>query len=191
MTESEGFKVILLGDTGVGKTALVRCQCSEEFTYHIAPTIGTMHVQTVVALASGDVELRLWDTAGQEEFFSLVPMYVRGTDAAILVASVCDPASLGHLQRWNDLLLDQEGESVVLVAINKIDMEPGPGMRHQIESEICPKFSNVVFVSAKTGEGVRELFTFVASELVKTRKPVVAGASEVNIGGKEPDKQCC
>jgi translation elongation factor EF-4 len=90
-----------------------------------------------------------------------------------------------------DLLLEQEEEPVILVAINKIDMEPGPGMRYQIENDICSKFSKVVFVSAKTGEGVHELFRFVASELVKIRKPAVPGASDVNIGGKEPGKQCC
>ena len=166
--KSVSFKLIVLGDSGVGKTSLVIRQTRGQFSYSMAPTIGASHMKTVIPIDDYDVELKIWDTAGQEQFASLVPMYARDSNACILVASYFDPASIKNLESWQERLRDANENPPFVVAINKTDMTEGAPMTYEeIREQYGEKYPNLFFVSAKTGDSVNELFACAAQEALK------------------------
>jgi GTPase SAR1 family protein len=94
-------KVVLLGDSGVGKTSVALRLVRQEFHPFQEATIGASFLSQVIQLP-GDVrvELKIWDTAGQERYQSLTPLYFRGAGAAILMYDICRQHSFQTLQRW-------------------------------------------------------------------------------------------
>jgi len=106
MASNKSFlqKIVILGNSGVGKTALMERYVSAKFASSYKATIGADFCTKDVTLAeSGDViTLQIWDTAGQERFQSLGLAFYRGADACVLVYDVSDVASFERLDRWRD-----------------------------------------------------------------------------------------
>jgi small GTP-binding protein len=163
------FKVVLLGDTCVGKSAIARRQCYDEFTLNMISTCGTAHFKTTVHADNKEVELRIWDTGGQEQFCALVPLYTRQARAGIIVASVVDAVSIENAQVWKERLHAAEPDAFFVLAINKMDLAQA-GDAERIRAKLDPdKFPRILFMSAKTGDGVRDMFNLVG-ESVATLK---------------------
>jgi small GTP-binding protein len=131
------------------------------------------------------IELNLWDTAGQEEYHAVAPIYYKNAQAALLVYSVVNDTSFDRMVQWHAELRQILGSSVkIFVVANKIDMPgrqipPARGVEYA-NSIGCNHFE----VSAKTGEGLDMLFRCVTEALVKdsgsdapqlTRKPKPKG----------------
>lgn len=194
MTELEtpSYKVIILGDTGVGKTSLANRQCNGKFNFQMTPTVGTSHLKTTVQIEEKPVELKIWDTAGQEQFASLVSMYARGANACIIVGSFVDPGSIDNIEVWAERLHNAGEDPPILVAINKIDMQNGaPMTTDQIREKLC-KYENLFFVSARTGDGVNELFVGTAQEAdSKTQSSGQQEQIGVNINNQSNKKDGC
>jgi small GTP-binding protein len=153
------FKVILLGDTSVGKTSIARRHTYDRFEFKMASTPGIDHVMSRCRVGNRTVKLMLYDTAGQEQFASLVPIYIRGADVCILVASIVDPDSCSHLERWHKRLTDADDTIPVVVAINKIDLVDGAPMPvDRVRDAYQDTFPDIFFVSARTGYLIPELF---------------------------------
>jgi small GTP-binding protein len=169
----DSFKVILLGDASVGKTSIARRQVYGAFDFKMMSTVGVDHLVSNVQIAGRTVKLMLWDTAGQEQFASLVPMYVRGADACILVASLVDPDSCDHMGGWVRLL-QQSGENPpIIIAINKIDLSEGaPMTADEIRTRYGKEFPQMFFVSARTGESILPLFQQVSVAAMEHRDSV-------------------
>jgi small GTP-binding protein len=116
-------KVIIVGDTSVGKTSLL-CQFnSSTFDENTESTVGASYVQKAVDTARGKVTLLIWDTAGQERYRSLIPMYSRNAAAALLVVDVSNPASCQAIDTWLDTLKENCPPRVrIYLVANKIDL---------------------------------------------------------------------
>lgn len=186
------FKIIILGDSGVGKTSLALRQCRNQFNFHMAPTVGTTHLKTVIKASDKLIELKIWDTAGQEQFASLVSMYARGANACIVVGSFVDPDSLTNIDTWCQRLHAAGEYPPIIVAINKIDMEEGsPVSTDEIRDKFIQKFPNLFFVSAKRGDNVNELFTSAADEALKAY--TASKKDGVDIAKSTPENKdgCC
>jgi small GTP-binding protein len=181
------FKVVLLGDTGVGKSAIVRRQCYDDFTISMTPTLGASHFKVAIRLGNEVVDLRLWDTGGQEQYSALVPVYTRQAHAAIIVASFVDSVSVQNIDVWEQRLRATEERAFVVVAINKMDLAERGDTERIREMLRTDKFPHVLFISAKTGDGVREMFTLVA-ELVAQANVIADG---VNVDQANPRKEGC
>jgi GTPase SAR1 family protein len=94
-------KLVLLGDSGVGKSCLALRLARGEFDAASAVTVGAAFLSTTLALpSSSSVRLDIWDTAGQERYASLAPLYYRGARAAAVVYSVTDRASFDRAGHW-------------------------------------------------------------------------------------------
>ena len=162
MTSAHSYKVIVLGDSGVGKTSLANRECYNTFSAQLPQTIGTAHLSTTVPVGNMLVELKIWDTAGQEQFASLVSMYARGANVCILVAAFGDEKSFEDLDVWRERLLASGEDPPIIVAVNKCDTHGPPSREYKVRETYGERYPNLFFVSAKTGEGVRELFTAAA-----------------------------
>ena len=159
-------KVVILGTSGVGKTSLINRWTTGTWTTSVKPTIGANHQRKTVELEDKSIDVFVWDTAGQEQFQSLTPLYARSAACAIITASISDQQSFNQLSTWVDLLRNAcEVMPPMILAINKIDMtEKAIMTQADIESKYQSSFSAIFFVSAKTGENVDAAFTFAAQK---------------------------
>lgn len=191
MEDVPSFKLIILGDSGVGKTSLAVRQCRGQFSFQMTPTVGTSHLKTVVKVANREVELKIWDTAGQEQFASLVSMYARGAQACVIVGSFVDHVSIENIDTWRYRLHDAGEDPPIIVAINKTDMHEGaPSTQEEIREALGDRYPNLFFVSAKTGEGVESLFASAASEALQ-RAGKRETSTGVDVSETKKDKSSC
>jgi small GTP-binding protein len=165
------MKVVIVGDTQVGKTCLISFLVNSTFKSYSPPTIGAAFQTYCITTARGPTTLQIWDTAGQEKYRALAPMYYRSADIAILVYDVTQVATFESLDQWcREIAEKGPAHLEVVIAGNKIDLEgaraveTAAGRRFAADHEV-KWFTEV---SAKTGAGVFELFT-KAAELVLAR----------------------
>jgi small GTP-binding protein len=186
------FKVVLVGDTGVGKTSIVIRYNQGKFLEDQPSTIGSAFIRRPVGDESNRMMLSLWDTAGQERYRSLVPAYSRGSRVAIIVFDVSDSATFDGLDEWITHIQTHVPSCQIVFAGSKCDLHCPSGERDRYEQWAGRNGYPLLFVSAKTGEGVTELFNFVIDGVLKTlsQQPVGVGLEEAT--GKNIDgSPCC
>ncbi|CAL6055726.1 Rab1a [Hexamita inflata] len=167
------FKVALIGGAGVGKTAI-----SHRFAYGLfasdeAPTIGASYVEQTLEIEGHTITLNIWDTAGQERYAQLVPMYFRNAPCVIIVFDVSAEESYKVALQWYANVKENYPDIIPIFAGNKCDL-PDYSQKQFIPSGYTHK---VHFVSAKTGEGIKELFEYIGKMLME------------NYDGNEEDNQ--
>ena len=159
------FKVPLVGDTSVGKTSILlkytKTQAPEEST----PTVGVSTVPIQLESNGKSLELTIWDTAGQEKFRSLVPLYTRHSSLIILVFDISSPASLESINEWL-VKLRSEIESGVPIFLcgNKDDLSPAIS-KQQLQNFADNQNCQLFYTSAITGDGIDNLFQSIADLL--------------------------
>ena len=168
-----GYKVVILGESGVGKSSLISRLIRNKFFVHPdATTTGAAYHAYTVDTGDGRVKLEIWDTAGQERFRSLMPLYYRDAAAAILVYDVSKPSSYECLTHWLGELREKTSNLGVLVLVgNKSDLPTHSAMSTiTIDAEMLG--ARHFCTSAKDGRGVDALFTHVATAVA--RNPIGA-----------------
>eukprot|EP01138_Halocafeteria_seosinensis_P005346 gb/GECG01005465.1/.p1 GENE.gb/GECG01005465.1/~~gb/GECG01005465.1/.p1 ORF type:complete len:194 (+),score=36.59 gb/GECG01005465.1/:1-582(+) len=160
-------KLVLLGNTSVGKSCLVVQFVRKEWYDYQEPTIGAAFLQQSVTLDDVTVKYEIWDTAGQERYRSLAPMYYRGAGAAIVVYDITNKESFDGAKSWiTELQRRGDKNCIIALAGNKSDMAEEREVHTDEAMEYAQKMG-ILFkeVSAKTGENVNELFTDIARKL--------------------------
>ena len=167
------FKLVLLGDSSVGKSSLAIRVIKNEFNPTADTTI-TGYIQqdsTLLKINEGIVELFIWDTAGQERFDSLAPMYYRRAHAALVVYDITCEATFAKAQHWiNELKRQAPADIVIALVGNKSDLDH----LRQVKQEDAKKYAEengLLFVeaSAKLSDtNVFELFEAVGRRLVES-----------------------
>ena len=166
------FKSIVVGDGGVGKTALTLRFSKGFFTEDYKMTIGVdFHVKTItIETFEGPIKckLQLWDTGGQERFSSIRPMYYRGSLGTILVFDLTNAASFEHLPQWiEEVRSNIKAEIPVLLLGNKSDLTAQRVVSLQEINNFTRDF-NLYYMetSAKTGDGVGDCFYILACLMI-------------------------
>jgi small GTP-binding protein len=186
-------KVILLGNTGVGKTSIIQFAVKHAPHLASAHTIGCNCSQLDVAMDGMSVSLNVWDTAGQELYRSIVPIYARDSEAAIVVYDISDEKSFLAVGSWVELLAQAEANAAIYITANKIDLERIDGGR-AVQDERAGLYAEGIGakffrVSALDGTGISELFAHVAADLIaagpKRPAPMPIGAS------RSTERHCC
>ena len=154
------YKLIFLGDQNVGKSCILNRFMNDTFTEEYQATIGLDFQSKNVQIDNQDIHLLLYDTAGQEKFRSLIPMYTRDSNIILLVYEINNKDSFTHLPDWlNDLSNVNKDDVIFALVGNKIDLEDS----RKVSTEEGKNYANengFLFheVSAKTGEGFSDLF---------------------------------
>jgi small GTP-binding protein len=119
----EEIKLILLGESGVGKTSIIQRYLYDQFDPETSPSITMNFAEKVINVENKKVKLNIWDTIGQEKYRSLSKLFLNETNIVILVYSKTDPKSFEELTYWNNLYKEQIGDNIVVgVAGNKSDL---------------------------------------------------------------------
>ena len=176
MEESEPiFKVITLGDSGVGKTSIITRYTSGTFKEHRLSTAGSVfHFKDVVLKDGTKIKLKLIDTAGQEKYRAMAKSYYKNAQGILLIFSYDSKKSFDHMEKWlesfKDNVSDQVGIPLFLIG-NKCDVENKEIKDDLIED--LKKRTNIqdyIKVSAKSNIGIDELFDSLAEKMFKQNK---------------------
>merc|ERR1712078_893924 len=163
------FKLVLLGDSAVGKSSLVLRFVRGQFFEYQESTIGAAFLTQNVSLNDYTVKFEIWDTAGQERYHSLAPMYYRGAAAAVVVYDITNSDSFARAKSWVKELQRQGSPNIVIaLAGNKCDLASKRKVEASEASEYA-KDNGLFFMetSAKTALNVEELFKAIAKKLPK------------------------
>jgi small GTP-binding protein len=161
------FKVVFLGEGRAGKTSIGRRWSEDRFEQTTRSTVAAAFFQKTVTTKTGRaITIMLWDTAGQEEFHCLAPIYYKDAHAALLVYSVADQASFDRIIQWRNEVISSRGEDIrIVVAANKLDLKNRVITAEQGEQFARANNAQYFEVSAKTGQGIELLFAHVAELL--------------------------
>lgn len=165
-------KLVLLGDSGVGKSSIAMRYVNNVFSEAFEVTIGGGYLQQIVRLKDGtSLKLDIWDTGGQERYRALLQLYYRDADAALITYDVTNARSLENCEYWVNELRRTEENCILCLVANKIDV---PAEEKKIdpkdEKDFADKYGMMHFeTSAKTGENINKLFEAVAHKIAEKK----------------------
>jgi len=191
------FKLVLLGDSAVGKSSLVLRFVKKQFFEFQESTIGAAFLTQTVQLPDCVVKFEIWDTAGQERYHSLAPMYYRGAAAAIVVYDITNRQSFVRAKSWVKELQRQGSPNIVIaLAGNKLDLAD----QRQVDIEEAKTYADdnniaLMETSAKSNHNVTEIFKLIAQKLPKATAPAPKQQGVVldqqDILNPTPEKKAC
>ncbi|KAL7718449.1 Sphingomyelin phosphodiesterase [Entamoeba marina] len=157
LSNQQIVKVLLLGDTNVGKTSITLRFIDDIFDTIYLSSVGVDFKFKTITRNGKNVKLQIWDSAGQERFHSISRSYYRGADYAIVVFDVTNENSFQRAKYWLDDIATEKIKGQQILVGNKTDLIKE---RTVTTEEIEEQFPEVKYfeVSAKTGENVKELF---------------------------------
>jgi len=164
------IKMVLLGDSGVGKSCLVLRFVRGHFDPSSKVTVGAAFMSHPVALPdSSTVKFEIWDTAGQERYASLAPLYYRGASAAAIVYDITSKDSFAKAKYWVKELQKNASQDIVIILVgNKCDMDSERDVRTEEAKEYAEENAmEYIEASAKTAHNVSEIFESIAAQLPK------------------------
>lgn len=191
--EPVGIKIVILGNSGAGKSSLISRWINGEWQDDLRPTIGASHLRKRMTLDGEDVDICIWDTAGQEQFQALTPLYSRGAMFGILTASIVDEDSISDIPKWKETLDNTcDTPPPFCLVINKIDLATFD-QQNELEERLKDQYPSIFFVSAKTGENVEELFMYAAINGNKFYQgsSTKRGKEQALVETEQNNKKCC
>jgi Ras-related protein Rab-5C len=184
------YKMVVLGHYSVGKSSIVLNFVKGEFNPSEESTIGASFLTKTIFIGDDAIKYDIWDTAGQERYYSLIPMYYRGAQVALIVYDVTSRESFERAKNWiEELKYDKPQEFLKVLLANKVDLQEEAVVTIEEGSEYAKK-ENIMFyeTSAKTGKNIAKLFKEVAEALPKDAKRVTPG---INIKTRKSGFFCC
>ena len=186
------YKIILIGDSGVGKSCLTYRATKDNFLNNYTPTVGFEFFNLYLKIKDKNIKLQIWDTCGQEKFRSLITNFYRNSSLAIIVYSIVDEESYNNIDQWlNDLKTQTSPDIKVFLIGNKNDLENS----RVIKTESAKKFAEdreldfFVETSAKNGDNVLYTFVYAAylllEESLKYNKIGKINKNNLNLNNKE------
>lgn len=164
------YKTVVVGSSNIGKTSIINRLTKDEFRNDTLSTVGAAFTTQTYETSKGTIRLDLWDTAGQERFNSLVPMYYRESQVVLCIYDITDETSLNEAKMWVVKIKDELPTATIILVGNKTDLLGIDNYNYCNEdghifsiNESIPYFE----VSAKSGEGINEIFESAVIERLK------------------------
>ena len=162
------FKIILVGDQGVGKSCLAIKASRNYFEDFYSPTVGFEFLSFNVKVEDKVIKLQIWDTCGQEVYRSLISSFFRSASLAVIVYSIDTEDSFNDIEKWlNDIKTQSNPDIKIFLIGNKADLEDKRRISKEQGEKVAEdhKLSFFMETSAKTGFNVQNVFIKIAKEL--------------------------
>ena len=192
LEEMKHFKIVLLGSTHAGKTSIIQRFVNNTFTMNTLASVQSAFFERSIKLANEEITLDIWDTAGQEMFHALTPMYYRDANGSIIVFDVTDANSFSKAKQWVNEIKYAMGEKTALMIVgNKNDLKS----IRVVRTEEAQKYAASIGVtymesSAKTGYQIDDVFKHIG-QLVYERSFNTAQSGGINIQTPNNNSTCC
>ena len=203
------FKLILIGNSGVGKSCILQRYLKHTFEESYKSTIGVDFLMKWILVNGKTVKLKLRDTAGQEKYKSMVSSYYRGANVALIVFDITNHKSFESLPNWIEHFYKNgpEQKNIILIG-NKKDLEEKRQVTQE-EAETFSETNNMIYfeTSAKDGDNIDHVFNYTAEKLLEFysgNKEVILkkqmspndekqinNFQDIRIEEKQPKKKCC
>ena len=196
MSTNVSANVVLLGAASVGKTSIVSRAVTDTYNPNQESTVGAQFSAKTVTVGATRVLLKIRDTAGQERYRALMPMYFRDAHVAVIVYSVTDRLSLNEVRQYYSDLMENFSESpLVYLVANKTDLTNDRNVTTAEGSTLAESLGDVTFyeTSAKTGQNIQELFADIAdrlAEISSTGRQDQVDTAQVLVSDKPRNKKC-
>ena len=194
------FKLLIIGESGVGKTCLLLQFTEGSFTTNHLTTIGIDFKIKIINLEEKQIKLQIWDTAGQERFRTITKTYYKGAHGIILTYDVTDENSFKNVRNWVKQIEQNAQTNVCKVLVgNKCDREDRK-VSYEEGAKLAKEFNMQFFeTSAKSNYNVNETFTFLTKEILNSQCKDKEGQSNtIHIDNKKDNskspkdmKKCC
>ena len=167
-------KIVLLGETGVGKTSIITRYIANSFSQVVMTSTGSSFFSKKIEINENKrVKLQIWDTAGQEKYRSLAKIFYQSASVAILVYDVTLKRTFENLKEYwvGEIKANAPDDIILAIAANKSDDYINQEVNIQ-EAKDLAKSLNAIFVctSAKLGNGIDDLFKMVAEKFIDPEK---------------------
>mmetsp|Transcript_50927 Transcript_50927/g.108157 ORF Transcript_50927/g.108157 Transcript_50927/m.108157 type:complete len:197 (-) Transcript_50927:160-750(-) len=188
-------KLILLGDSAVGKSSLLVRFCEAVFDENYVVTIGVDFKAKVVERGGKKLNIQVWDTAGQERFRTIAPAYYRSAMGVVFTYDITDKATYDHVEDWVAQLDKHADPQVQKILVgNKSDLAEHRKVSVQEGEQLAAKFGMAFFeTSAKNDENVEDAFLKLSDQVVAKRYANADGGGSANIQlkGEKKKKGSC
>ena len=192
------FKIVLIGDTSVGKSCLLTRFADDQFTDNYVTTIGVDFRFKTMIVMDKIVKVQVWDTAGQERYRSITNAYYRGAEGILIVFDLTNKESFKNIENWINEVTVFTGNDVIFMCLgNKCDLKKEIS-KSSIEDFKKKSKLEIFNVSAKTGDGVEDAFTHIIELLIKknmdkkgTNAINLNSNKDNNINKEKKNDSCC
>jgi small GTP-binding protein len=163
-------RVVAIGDAGVGKTTLIHRMTTGEYLERTISTIAPGVYVVDVPVRDRTVPLQLWDTAGQELYRSIIPVYFKGAMFAVLAFAVNDEKSFEHLPGWLDEVREHSDRDTETVLVGtKYECRDRAVADERAKEFAAAQSLALFFVSAATGQNVASVLEYIALQCDKRK----------------------
>lgn len=192
------FKLLLIGDSGVGKTCILFRFSDDAFNTTFISTIGIDFKIKTIDINGKRVKLQIWDTAGQERFHTITTSYYRGANGIMLVYDITNPKSFDNITKWLKNITDFASDDVERILLaNKCDMEEKRMISTARGQEVATA-NNIKFyeTSAKNNQNISDAFVTLAEDILTKQPKQMADSSRVKVDPNKPtigatQNNCC
>ncbi|XP_067928156.1 ras-related protein Rab-35-like [Watersipora subatra] len=193
------FKLLIIGDSGVGKSSLLLRFADNTFSGTYITTIGVDFKIRTIDVDGEKCKLQIWDTAGQERFRTITATYYRGTHGVIVVYDVCSGETFANVRRWIHEI-DNNCDNVSRILVGNKDDDPEKKIVPTSDAQKFSQQINIPFfeTSAKENKNVEEMFVAISRLVLKDKKnrqvllkDTAAGGIKLDKSSKKGKKGCC
>ena len=174
------FKVLIIGNSGVGKSCLLLRFAEDMFSDNYISTIGVDFKIRKLELDGKTIKLQIWDTAGQERFRTITKSYYRGSNGIVVVYDITDRESFDQVQQWMSEIDQHASQDVCRLLVgNKADLDDKRAVKTE-EGENLARQYGIPFLetSAKQSLNVDNMFTTMAQAMKKKAGGIAGGSSQ-------------
>ena len=206
------FKIIVIGDSSVGKSSLINKAIRDNFDVSYNATIGFEYCDLFMRVDGKIIKLQIWDTCGQEIYQSVITNFYRNSSVALMVYAIDNKKSFEHISYWlKEIKKASNPDAKVILIGNKSDLDENREVTYDEAKNYSEdfEFSNFYEVSAKKGINVEKIFIEIANLLIKNYNDYYSTSSvdvdrssdrkdvsklekdENNIRVQKPKASCC
>ena len=166
------FKIVMIGDSGVGKSCILLRFADDKFNENFYATIGVDFRFKNVMVDDKSVKLQIWDTAGQERFKTITSAYYRGADGIIIVYDITDRNSFAHIKDWlDDVNKYTDDNPLKIIVGNKIDLIKDKQINNNdMKTMTAQTGIEIIECSAKDSIKINDLMEIMTKKLIEKKK---------------------